>query len=393
MPTNVEYPGVYVEELPQSVHAIGGVPTSVAAFVDFFATGPVDTPVAVGSWAEFESTFGGLTDACEGSYAVRQFFDNGGTQATAIRAEVPAGGDAAAALTSDPDRRTGLYAFENADPFNTLCIPATMTLGDAQAQHVIAAAQAYCERKRAMYVVDIPQHDHLRATPAAVETWLATVGKSTNAAVYFPRPLIADPLHGNQPRAVAASGTVAGLYARTDATRGVWKAPAGIEAALHGVLDLECALNDAQNGQLNALGVNCLRKMPTYGPVCWGARTMAGTDGQQSDFKYVPVRRMALFIEESLRRGLQWAAFEPNQPALWQSIRLVAGTFLQTLFRQGAFTGITPAQAYFVKCDGETTSQADVENGIVNIVVGFAALRPAEFVVLQIAQVAGKGST
>jgi phage tail sheath protein FI len=180
------------------------------------------------------------------------------------------------------------------------------------------------------------------------------------------------------------------LYARTDATRGVFKAPAGTDASLSGVQQLEYSLTDGENGRLNPVAINALRAFPIYGPICWGARTLAGADQLADDYKYIPVRRFALFLEESLFRGTQWVVFEPNDEPLWAQIRLNIGAFLQDQFRQGAFQGTTPQQAYFVKVDSETTTQTDINNGVVNIVVGFAPLKPAEFVIIQIQQIAGQ---
>ncbi len=169
----------------------------------------------------------------------------------------------------------------------------------------------------------------------------------------------------------------------------MWKAPAGTEATVNGIVGFQDELSDAENGSLNPLAINCLRTLPTYGNVVWGARTLDGDNNRGSEWKYIPVRRMALFLEESLFRGTQWVVFEPNDEPLWAQIRLNINAFLQTLFRQGAFQGATPREAYFVKCDRTTTTQADINMGIVNIHVGFAPLKPAEFVVLRIQQIAG----
>jgi phage tail sheath protein FI len=177
--------------------------------------------------------------------------------------------------------------------------------------------------------------------------------------------------------------------ARTDATRGVWKAPAGLDASLNGIRGLQANLTDAENGQLNPLGINCLRTFPTLGSVVWGARTMRGADQLADDYKYVPVRRLALFIEETLYRSTQWAVFEPNDEPLWSQLRLNIGVFMHDLFRQGAFQGQKPGDAYFVQCDSTTTTQSDINKGIVNIIVGFAPLKPAEFVVIYLQQMAG----
>jgi phage tail sheath protein FI len=180
--------------------------------------------------------------------------------------------------------------------------------------------------------------------------------------------------------------------ARTDAQHGVWKAPAGLDATLVGAPALATPLTDAENGELNPLGINCLRAFPAAGRVVWGARTLRGSDALAVEFKYIPVRRTALFLEESLYRGLKWVVFEPNDEPLWAQIRLNVGAFMQDLFRKGAFQGTTPREAYFVGCDRTTTTQSDVDRGVVNILVGFAPLKPAEFVVIQIQQLAGQAS-
>jgi hypothetical protein len=182
----------------------------------------------------------------------------------------------------------------------------------------------------------------------------------------------------------------AGLYARIDSGGGVWKAPAGTEAWLAGVQALTYNLTDQENGVLDPLAINCLRQFPAYGLVCWGARTLDGADDLVSDWKYIPVRRLALFLEESIYRGTKWVVFEPNAESLWAQIRLNVGAFMLSLFRDSAFQGSSPQQAYFVKCDSETTTQNDINLGIVNILVGFAPLKPAEFVVIQIQQMAGQ---
>jgi phage tail sheath protein FI len=212
-----------------------------------------------------------------------------------------------------------------------------------------------------------------------------------NAALYFPRVRMADPELGGALESFPPCGVIAGVMARTDAERGVWKAPAN--QALLGVSELTVKLTDGENGRLNPQGVNCLRTFPVIGHVVWGARTLDGADALASEWKYVPVRRLALFLEESLYRGTQWVVFEPNDEPLWAQIRLNVGAFMQNLFRQGAFQGTTPREAYFVKCDKETTTQNDINLGIVNILVGFAPLKPAEFVIIRIQQIAGEVAT
>jgi len=213
--------------------------------------------------------------------------------------------------------------------------------------------------------------------------------RDENAAMFFPRIKLSNPLKDNRIEPFAPAGAVAGVMARTDANRGVWKSPAGLEATLSGVVSLDPNLNDPENGAINQQGVNCLRNFPNTGPIVWGARTLVGSDSLASQWKYLSVRRMALFLEESLYRGMQWVVFEPNDEPLWAQIRLNVGAFMQTLFRQGAFQGASPKDAYFVRCDSSTTTQNDIDLGIVNVVVGFAPLKPAEFVVIKLQQIAG----
>ncbi|HVT16391.1 MAG TPA: phage tail sheath C-terminal domain-containing protein [Thermoanaerobaculia bacterium] len=306
--------------------------------------------------------------------------------------------DAAALLGSQAvDPPTGMFALDKVSLFNILCLPRIARAdGDhpfsAGVDTVISTATTYCESRRAFLVLDTPTD--VKNLPQ-VKTWLGNHAslRHKNVAFYFPRVEIADPVSAFRPRSFGASGTIAGLYARTDAGRGVWKAPAGTEAVLRGVQSLDYTMTDAENGALNPLAINALRNFPVYGTVCWGARTLDGSDQQASEWKYIPVRRLALFLEESLYRGTQWVVFEPNDEPLWSQIRLNVGAFMHNLFRQGAFQGSSPREAYLVKCDRETTTQNDINLGIVNIVVGFAPLKPAEFVILKIQQLAGQIQT
>lgn len=294
----------------------------------------------------------------------------------------------ATALTGTLAAKSGIYALEDVDLVNILCIPRVAELTDTNMRQVYSDATTYIAGRRGFLLVDIPD---TTTSLEAMQTWLTQNDslRNKNAAVYFPRTFAPDPVNGNRLRSIAASGTIAGLYARTDANRGVWKAPAGIEARLQNVQSLAYLLTDLQNGALNPLGANCLRTFPVYGNVCWGARTLDGADQLASEWKYIPIVRLALFIEESLFRGTKWVVFEPNDEPLWAQIRLNVGVFMNGLFRQGAFQGQTPQEAYYVKCDKETTTQADRNLGIVNIQVGFAPLKPAEFVVITIQQIAG----
>jgi phage tail sheath protein FI len=290
-------------------------------------------------------------------------------------------------LTGSEAAKTGMYALENVDLFNLLVMP-DATIGSGLTA-VLTEAIAYCTRRRAFMIIDAPE---TVGTFAQAQTWIgggAAPLRSRNSALYYPRLREPDSLMNNVVRSFPAAGAMAGLYARTDADRGVWKGPAGTSANIIGATGLSYTLTDKENGTLNPVALNCLRTFPVYGTVSWGARTGRGADALADEYKYIPVRRLALFLEESLYRGTQWAVFEPNDEPLWAQIRLNLGAFMHTLFAQGAFQGRTPREAYFVKCDKETTTQNDIDLGRVNIVVGFAPLKPAEFVIIQIQQIAG----
>lgn len=254
--------------------------------------------------------------------------------------------------------------------FNMLCIPPYSQ--NSTPVDVYSEALQYCIKRRAILIVDPP--GHWQSARDADVTELASI-RHQNAVIYFPRILVAN----DEPLEVVPCGTVAGIMARTDAIRGVWKAPAGTEATVKGASGLAVSVSEQENQALNDQGVNCLRN---FGGsiVVWGARTLS--DDRQ--WTYVPVRRLALFVEESIYRGTKWAVFEPNDEPLWNRLRSSIEDFMMTLFRQGAFSGSKPEMGFFVKCDKDTTSADDINAGIVNVAVGFAPLRPAEFISLKI---------
>jgi hypothetical protein len=523
MPATLSYPGVYIEEIPSGVHAITGVATSITAFVGRALRGRVDSddksPVRIFSFADYERLFGGLSGDSPMSFAVFQYFLNGGSDALIIRvhngatpanddpfeaanpgawgkrvrlrvdqdidpdveaANVAAGypqntlfnlkvKDLGTAVTetflnvsitsghprfvsdvlrqssrlvrgaatfnavpplsgsttaSDPfddstaialqggsdgsdvgadqivsganlrSDKKGVFALEKADLFNLLCIPPFAPTTDVD-NSTWASAISYATERRAVVLVDPPFNSSGWAAVSDVtaSTITGVAGRSENAALFFPRIQFGNSLRQNRPEPFAPCGAVAGVIARTDASRGVWKSAAGIDATLNGALGLAVNLSDPENGAINPLGVNCLRNFANTGPIVWGSRTLKGADSLASEWKYLAVRRTALFIEESLYRGTQWVVFELNDEPLWAQIRLNVGAFMQDLFRQGAFQGKSAREAYFVKCDSETTSQTEIDLGIVNILVGFAPLKPAEFVVLKIQQIAGNIQT
>ncbi|QDH33220.1 phage tail sheath C-terminal domain-containing protein [Porphyrobacter sp. YT40] len=296
---------------------------------------------------------------------------------------------AAAAFLGNETARTGLFTFNHLDPdyFTLMAIPEAPYMADG-GNGVYAAAGAYCRDQLAFLLVD---HPITADSVTGITAWpiAQTLGTdlARGSALCFPKVVKSDPLGGE--RTLSASGSIAGLMARTDAQRGVWKAPAGLDASLAGVRP-SVPMTDRQQAQLNKRGLNVIRVKPFAGSVNWGARTLAGADALASEWKYVPVRRTALMIERTLKDSLPWVVFEPNDESLWAQIRLNIGAFMQSLFVQGAFQGSSPREAYLVKCDGETTSQQDVNSGVVNILVGFAPLKPAEFVVVRLTQLAGR---
>jgi len=297
--------------------------------------------------------------------------------------------ETAADIIGDPDAKTGLFSLLDVMDVSLLCLPdlADPALADARVA-VLSAADQLCVEKRMFLIVDSPaEWQSLSQARAGLADFDQV--RSDHSALYFPSVQLTDPLSG-QPRSFPPCGVIAGIMATTDGSRGVWKAPAGTGAVLTGVLALTVPLTDPENGLLSPLGVNCLRSFPIIGSVVWGARTLQGADVIASDWKYISVRRTTLMVEESLYRGTKWVLFEPNDERLWGQIRLNVGAFMQSLFRQGAFQGSAASSAYFVKCDSTTTTQDDINKGIVNIIVGFAPLKPAEFVIIKIQQMAGQ---
>lgn len=504
MSSTYSSPDVYIEEIPGGIRTISGVATSITAFIGRALRGPVDEPVRIKSFGEYEHHFGGLWSNSTMSYAVQQYFLNGGKDAEIVRVvndaknavlRLPAAAgflilDAAnpgkwgnnlrvvvdhatddmsdtdlfnltideldvnndiirsevfrkisidnnsprfvdqvlsrdselvivsTSATERPDEGTtfvsdidlasdgnaigaeeiscghdleteqhGLWALEKTNLFNLLNIPPFDRSTDV-ASATLSSALAYCKVRRAVLLVDAPMSWNSVIDALDSDTGIKSViTRDGNAAIFFPYLRIHDPLQNNTLTNIPPCGAVAGIYARTDSSHGVWKAPAGNEANLRGISELSLELTADESGQLNATGINCLRFFPNSGFVVWGARTLVGIDNHMSEWKYVPVRRLALYIEESLSRGTQWVVFEPNAESLWSMIRRIIDIFMNILFRQGAFQGSSPEDAYFIKCDRETTNQHDINRGIVNILIGFAPLKPTEFVIIKLQQI------
>jgi phage tail sheath protein FI len=282
--------------------------------------------------------------------------------------------------------------------FNIMVIPGVTNA------FVLSNAVAFCERKRAFLVMDPPLNASADGTdpkfPTTIQTAATTLPTSTNAGLYFPylqspNPLTGlstDPLTGNAYE-IPPAATVAGVFATTDLSRGVWKAPAGFQATTNNTTGVAARgrMTDQRQGVLNPLGINCLRDFPNIGTAVFGARTTVTQTQEQ--WRYVSVRRMALFLEQTFYANLGWVVFEPNAQPLWSAITMSINSFMLGLFRQGAFQGDTPSQAFNVLCNSQTTTRADIDQGIVNIVVAFAPLKPAEFVIITLAQMAGQTQT
>jgi hypothetical protein len=360
----ITYPGVYVEELPFGVASIPGVATSTTGFVGEAERGPACTAVNVKSFSEFERAFGGRKRAFELGDAVWQFFANGGAEAWVVRA--PKGMPRSEAL---PD-------LDAADSLSLLCLPGETDLD------VLRGALEYVERRWAFLLIDPPGPDLDRTIDLARSLARA---ETANGAVYFP-PVQLELRTGGGPRVCPPSGAVAGMYARHDRSVGVWGVPEGREAVLAGVAAAAIDLSDDEISRLTAAGVNCIRKLPAGGVAVSGAQTLQGGEQSTSEWKYVHVRRLTLFIEESLYRGTQWVVFEPNDEPSWAKILLQAGLFLEKLFRAGALEGPTPDQAYVLRCGRDTMTQDDIDNGRLTVVIGVAPVKPAEFVNFAIGQ-------
>jgi uncharacterized protein len=371
------------------------VETDVAAFVGRAASGPVNQPVSIAGFSDYQRIFGGLSNESAMSFAVQTFYQNGGQKAIVLRLQaVPKGSFICRWLQPNPDSSlhasdylaagpAGLNALTSAPYFGLLCLPEDIVGGIPP--EVVSAAAQLCEQRRAFLLLDPPPG---WISPQAAAAGVQQIGTSSpNAAVFYPRLRQPNPLKGDAVEAFGPSGAVAGIIARLDAARGVWKAPAGIEAAFTGAPELSLTLTKQDMDLMNPLGINALRTLPDDRVVIWGSRTLASSDSNQ-EWKYISTRRTALFIEESIIQGIQWAASEPNSEALWIQLRKVVEDFLFDLFRKGALHGAKPEQAFFVRCDRTTMTQNDIELGKLNLLIGVALLKPAEFIILRIQQMA-----
>jgi uncharacterized protein len=355
--------------------------TGILAVVGRFSDGPTDTPVALTSAAEVMERFGPSLPDGDAALALVSFFANGGERAYGVRVADGAVAPLAEALLGRAEAGTGLHALTGLPDPDLVCLPDTTRLDREEAAHLVTAAASLCAAQRRFLLVDPPAEV---ADGDGVIDWADRYGlRRRDAALYVPRVLVEDATNGGR-RAIAPSAAVAGVYARTDRQRGVWKAPAGVEADLRGVVGLAVELGSREQDRLNPEGIDVLRRLPDGRIVVWGARTLAG-DGSDPEWRYVPVRRTAVTIQRALLAGMAWTAAEPNEPQLWADIRADVEHLLDRLWREGAFAGATPRDAYVVRCGlGQTMTQADADRGVVILEVGIALVRPAEFVVLRL---------
>lgn len=382
-------PDVYIEEIGIGPRPIAAVPTATTAIVGMTPKGPLNKPVALQSFAEFREIFDPGSTQGPVSLAVWLFFVNGGKRAYVVRV---AGGQRRGkprpdpkAVIGDPEAGTGLLALKDGESFGLLLTPDTAEMSESEARATAKAALAFCRERRVFHILETPRRARSgRNRVAAAVDWAKRNAalSDPNAAVYFPHVSIPNPSGGKGSTLASPSGAIAGVYARTDAERGVWKAPADLDASLHGVTATEIELGREDMESLRPAAINPLRRGDAQRIVPWGALTFQ-PGGSDNEWKYVNVRRLFLFIEDSIYRGLQWSVFEPNAEPLWAQIRLSVSSFMFLLFRAGAFQGASANQAYFVKCGRDTMTRDDIESGRAIGIVGFAPLKPAEFVVLR----------
>lgn len=361
-------PGVYVEA--DDVRLIQGVSTATTAFVGVTEEGPLDSARLVTSFAEFAAQYGTFLKNSFLAHSTLQFFKNGGQKLYIARVAVEEG-----KAPAEEDFRN---AFRLLDPITDINIIAVPGIGSPSMANFGAD---YCQQRRdCFFIADMDAANGIEEAAAFVQQLDL---RNSYAAVYFPWIEIADPSGATDELVeVPSSGSVAGAYARNDAERGVWKAPAGRGAMINGAVRLSVDVSTTEQDKLNKLGVNVIRSFPAEGIVIWGARNFTN----DSEFKYVSTRRLEIFLEQSISRGISWVHFEPNDEKLWSRLRRDIGAFMMEQWRAGALLGISAQEAFFIRVDRTTMTQADIDAGNLNVHVGFAPLKPAEFVIIRIGQ-------
>src|SRR5882672_3722176 len=412
MATSYLSPGVYIEEVERGSKPIEAVGTSTAAFIGESSVGPTNEAVLITNWAQYTRTFGDFSHSTLLAHAVYGFFNNGGTKAficnvsprtvtaeqAAKEAEkkeaeskkaaegkpaspAPSATPAASAAASPalyigkdegPGRRTGLNVFNDIPEISLVCAPGQT---DSAIQDAVIS---HCENNKYRFAI-------LDSAEELGKDGIAKMPKprdSQYAAYYFPWIQVYDPDKGNI--FVPPSGHMAGIYARSDSERGVHKAPAN--EIVRGALGLKYNVSKGEQDLLNPKGINAIRFM-NGGIRIWGARTLSS----DPSWRYINVRRLFIMVESSIERATQWVVFEPNDHRLWKRVQRTISSFLTLLWRNGALMGTSPEQAFYVKCDEETNPPEVIDAGQLVVEIGLAPVKPAEFVIFRIGQMASGG--
>jgi phage tail sheath protein FI len=379
MATSYLSPGVYVEEVDRGTKPLEMVGTSTVGFIGESAVGPVNQPILCTNWSQFTKHFGDFKNSKFLAHSVYGFFNNGGGRCFVVNVgddvEADSKKKAAKYIGKDngPGTRTGLKAFEDCDDINIIVAPGQT---DPAVQDAVLS---HCENARYRFaILDSPEV----IEKGGVDK-LAKPRDSKYGAYYFPWLEVYDPYKGNL--FMPPSGYMAGIYARSDAERGVHKAPAN--EIVRGALGLKYGITKGEQDLLNPKGINCIRAFPNRGIRVWGARTISS----DASWRYVNVRRLFNMVEQSIEIGTQWAVFEPNDHRLWKRITRDITAFLLRLWRQGALFGKTPEEAFYVKCDDETNPPEVIDAGQLIVEVGMCPVKPAEFVVFRIGQMPAGG--
>jgi len=374
-------PGVYIEEIEIGAKPIEGVSTSTAGMVGVTEIGPLNKPTLITSFPEFSKIFGGYLSEDHGEdrylpYAVDGFFQNGGQRVYVTRIEVTNDSRRDECYIgindSNPSKRTGLHSLKNVDEISIIAIP------NGTSELIQHAMIIQCEQMMDRFaILDSEKNSDIEDIQEQRSRY-----DSKYAALYHPWLVVNDPFSKGR-MCIPPSGHICGIYARSDLNRGVHKAPAN--EIINGVTGLEKGITEAQQDILNPMGVNCLRSFRNRGIRVWGARTISS----DQIWEYINIRRLFLFLEESIEKGTQWVVFEPNDEKLWAKVKQTITQFLTRVWRNGALMGTTPEKAFFVICDRTTMTQDDIDNGRTIILIGVAPIKPAEFVIFRISQWAG----
>ena len=364
-------PGKYIREISKSIKTIEGITTNTTAFIGVSEKGPQDYAMPISSFAEFQANYGSFLKGNWLAYAVQQFFNNGGTRLYIARVSCTD-----KRSPTESDYQSAFSLLDSIKDINLIAVPG---IGSPS---IFSFGSNYCEKRGdSFFLGEMKESDTSLVKAQSFFNRVAV--KNSFGAVFFPWIKIKDPANFSpNPIAVPPSASVAGVIARTDIARGVWKSPAGPESNIVDAVGLVANVSGQEQNSFNNMGINTIRSFPGRGIFIWGARTL-GTSSS-SEYKYISVRRLSIFIEQSIQQGTQWVVFEANEKPLWENIRTVVSNFMMGLFKAGALQGSKPDDAYFVKCGKDTTTQMEINQGILNITVGFSPLRPTEFSILKI---------